>query len=165
MGAKKGNTNALKHGLSARHIHPGNGSGLRPAPPQPGRSALRMDEQAQGSPLSRAAARSLPEGYPACTPQGRLHPAGAPAPRRGACTPQGRLHPAGAPAPRRGACTPQGRGQIAYFNLGRGRADKWQRSRIRISRFSWMALVGQDIRSSVVPRNEYRSSNPQSLIT
>ncbi len=34
MVAKKGNTTARKPDLSARHIHPGNGSGLRPAPPQ-----------------------------------------------------------------------------------------------------------------------------------
>jgi hypothetical protein len=34
MGAKKGNTNALKHGLYARHIDPGNWSGLRDIPPE-----------------------------------------------------------------------------------------------------------------------------------
>jgi hypothetical protein len=39
MGAKKGNTLTPKHGLSARHIHPGNGRGLRPAPPHTIRSA------------------------------------------------------------------------------------------------------------------------------
>jgi hypothetical protein len=38
MGAKKGNTHTRKHGLSASHIHPGNGSLLHPAPPQAIRS-------------------------------------------------------------------------------------------------------------------------------
>jgi hypothetical protein len=33
MGAKKGNSNALKHGLYARHIEVGNWSGLRDTPP------------------------------------------------------------------------------------------------------------------------------------
>jgi hypothetical protein len=42
MGAKKGNTNARKHGLYPRHIDVGNMSGLRPAPPQPGRAAVRL---------------------------------------------------------------------------------------------------------------------------